>query len=106
MQYTWAKSIDDALLGRRGDPMIAQNWLDLRAERGRSNFDQRHLIGMSVQYTTGMGMRGGTLAARLDATLLQEWTFGAQITFGTGSAAHAGLRGCRRGHRRHGNPAP
>ena len=33
VQYTWAKGLDDAALGGSGF-LIAQNWLDLRAERG------------------------------------------------------------------------
>ena len=37
---------------------IAQNWLDLRAERGLSTFDQRHLLNLQMQYTTGMGKGG------------------------------------------------
>ena len=40
---------------------IAQNWLDLSAERGLSTFDQRHLLTLQMQYTTGMGLGGGTL---------------------------------------------
>jgi len=61
--YTFAKAIDDAALGGRGQggQVIAQNWLNLAAERGRSNFDQRHQATAQVQYTTGIGVRGGTL---------------------------------------------
>ncbi|HET8546809.1 MAG TPA: TonB-dependent receptor [Bryobacteraceae bacterium] len=86
LQYTLAKSIDDAALGGRneGARLIAQNWLDLRAERALSNFDQRHLLAATVQYTTGMGLRGGALAAGRVAALLREWTFGSQITAGSG----------------------
>ena len=40
---------------------IAQNWLDLEAERGPSSFDQRHLLSVQAQYTTGVGVTGGTL---------------------------------------------
>ena len=43
--------------------LIAQNWLDLSAERGRSNFDQRHLVTFQTQYTTGAGS-GGFLSYR------------------------------------------
>ena len=39
--------------------VIAQNWLDLSAERGLSNFDQRHLLNLQMQYTTGQGIGGG-----------------------------------------------
>jgi hypothetical protein len=36
---------------------IAQNWLDLEAERGPSSFDQRHLLSVQAQYTTGSRRR-------------------------------------------------
>src|SRR5262249_7435797 len=41
LQYTYSKSIDDSSLGgqNQGGRLIAQNWLDLSAERGLSNFD-------------------------------------------------------------------
>jgi trimeric autotransporter adhesin len=81
LQYTYAKSLDNASLGGR---LIAQNWLDLDAERARSNFDQRHSLSASAQYTTGMGMRGGTLLNGWRGALLKEWTFGTQITAGSG----------------------
>ena len=77
-QYTWAKALDDAALGGSGF-LIAQNWLDLRGERGRSNFDQRHVIALLTQYTTGGGAGGGRTAA-----LLREWTIATQLNFGTG----------------------
>ncbi|MBZ5612141.1 MAG: carboxypeptidase regulatory-like domain-containing protein [Acidobacteriia bacterium] len=86
LQYTYSKSIDDAALGGRnqGGSVIAQNWLDLAAERGLSNFDQRHLVTAQVQYTTGMGIRGGTLVNGWKGALLKEWTVASQITAGTG----------------------
>ena len=54
LQYTYSKSIDNATLGGRsnGSSLIAQNWQDLSAERARSNFDQRHLLNATFQYTT------------------------------------------------------
>src|SRR5581483_2817057 len=89
LEYTYAKAIDDdAVLGGAGAILntqpptaqnspeagimalsraggapaaIAQNWLDLSAERGLSTFDQRHLLTLQMQYTTGMGLGGGTL---------------------------------------------
>ncbi|MBI4906422.1 MAG: TonB-dependent receptor [Acidobacteria bacterium] len=82
-QYTWAHSIDNAALGARGS-VIAQDWLNLSGERGRSNFDQRHLLTASMQYTTGMGMRGGALTGGWRGRLLKEWTFGSQLTRGSG----------------------
>lgn len=84
--YTYAKSIDNASLGgkNQGGGFTAQNWLDLRAERGRSNFDQRHLLTGTVMYTTGMGIKGGGLATGKLAKLLKEWALGSQFNIGTG----------------------
>ena len=63
---------------------IAQNWLDPGAERGLSTFDQRQLLSLQVQYTTGMGIAGGTLLTGWRGTLFKEWTFATQITAGSG----------------------
>jgi hypothetical protein len=105
LQYTYSKSIDDdAALGGQGSgalgsaspgsgisggssPLnlpIAQNWLDLSAERGLSTFDQRQLLSLQMQYTTGMGLRGGTLLSGWKSTLFKDWTVATQITAGTG----------------------
>jgi trimeric autotransporter adhesin len=112
LQYTFAKSIDDdsavggqgAILPPQGStpsnpfsfgqgtptgtsqsgPTIAQNWLDLRAEKGLSTFDQHHLLNAQLQYTTGMGVRGGTLLSGWKGRLFKEWTFLTQITAGSG----------------------
>jgi trimeric autotransporter adhesin len=65
-------------------PTIAQDWRDLRAERGLSTFDQRHLVNVVIQYTTGMGMSGGTLLSGWKGRLYKEWTVQTQINGGTG----------------------
>ncbi len=65
-------------------PVIAQNWLNLAGERGRSTFDQRHLLSLQMQYTSGMGIRGGTLLKGWTGALLKEWTFATLITAGSG----------------------
>jgi hypothetical protein len=84
-QYTYAKSIDDAGLGGRGaNAVVAQNWLDLSAERGLSPFDQRHLATFSAQYTSGMGMHGGTLLTGWRGAALKGWTLLTNITVGSG----------------------
>jgi hypothetical protein len=107
--YTYSKSIDDAsLLGGQGHTSsasqsglsqgetltvstaqpstaaIAQNWLDLRAERSLSSFDQRHLLNVQAQYTSGQGLEGGTLLGGWPGRLLKEWTLFTQISAGTG----------------------
>jgi hypothetical protein len=99
LDYVYAKSIDnDSSLGGTGyvptsstttagvstTESIAQNWLDLRAERSRSSFDQRHLLKFQVQYTTGQGLGGGALLGGWRGRLLKEWTISSQLSAGTG----------------------
>jgi len=113
LQYTFSKSIDDdAALGGQGAVItptavtqsggsttqagspassgnpptfaIAQNWRDLSAERGLSTFDQRHLLSLQLQYTTGMGVAGGTLLSGWRGALLKEWTFATLTGAGSG----------------------
>jgi hypothetical protein len=101
--YTYSKSIDDdAALGGQGQAAassddeqttasapaasatIAQNWLNLHAERSLSSFDQRHLLSLQAQYTSGEGLGGGTLMTGRRGRLLKEWTLLTDITAGTG----------------------
>jgi hypothetical protein len=85
VQYTFAKALDDAGVGGRGAATVtAQNWLDLRAERGRSPFDQRHNAAITMQYTSGMGLGGGTLLSGWRGTLVKDWTFSSIINLGSG----------------------
>jgi Carboxypeptidase regulatory-like domain/TonB dependent receptor-like, beta-barrel len=104
LDYTFSKSIDDSSLGGRTSPLtpvvtgpgaapqngagsapvIAQNWLNLSAERALSNFDQRHLASLVLQYTTGMGIGGGTLVGGWRSALFKEWTFLSNVSAGTG----------------------
>ena len=58
--------------------------MNLGAERSRSDFDQRHLANLQLQYSTGMGIKGGTLLSGWKGRLWKEWTFASQITAGSG----------------------
>jgi hypothetical protein len=85
--YTYSKSFDDAALGGGGGgggSVIAQNWLDLSAERGPSRFDQRHVFTLQTQYSTGVGVRGGTLLHGWRGTIVKGWTVTTNLTAGTG----------------------
>ena len=94
--YTYSKSIDDdAVLGGQGHATasegstsgaaaIAQNWLNPRAERGLSTFDQRNLLNAQAQYTSGQGLGGGDLMRGWSGRLLKEWTVLTTIAYGTG----------------------
>lgn len=98
--YTYAHSIDDdAVLGGQGhvtagaqttmaagegNASIAQDWRNLRAERARSTFDQRHLVNLQVQYTSGQGLGGGDLLGGWRGRVLKDWTVATQVVAGTG----------------------
>jgi trimeric autotransporter adhesin len=85
VQYTYSRSIDDAAaLGGGGLGTVAQNWLNLEAERGLSTFDQRHLANIVLQYTSGMGLGGGALLTGWRGRVIRGWTFVDVINVGTG----------------------
>ncbi len=65
--YTWAKSIDDAssFFASTGDPNYPQDSANVRAERGRSNFDVRQRISVSYTYDLPFGRGRGRAAALL-----------------------------------------
>lgn len=110
LDYTYSKAIDDdAMLGGQGvsaasnnaspmgrggvsasgggqsSPTIAQNWRDLGAERGLSSFDQRNVLKAQLQYTTGMGLGGGTLMSGWRGRMFKEWSFLTSITAASGT---------------------
>ena len=71
--YTFAKATDNAAAFTTADlngGVIAQNWLDLDAERAPSAFDERHLLTAQVEYA-------GT-------SFLRNWVFTSQLTVGSG----------------------
>jgi trimeric autotransporter adhesin len=88
--YTYAKAIDDAALGgspngkTQASTFVAQNWLDLSADRALSSFDQRHTLVAQLQYSSGTGLKGGTLMGGWRGRVLKEWTFLTDITAATG----------------------
>jgi hypothetical protein len=74
--YTWSKSIDDAsdFFPSAGDPNFPQDSYNVRAERGRSNFDVRQRLSVSYSYDLPLGK----------SKLLSGWqTFGI-LTFQSG----------------------
>jgi trimeric autotransporter adhesin len=85
-QYTFSKAIDDAMLGGRGQggSLVAQDWLNLAAERGLSNFDQRHVATFQAQYSSGVGLGGGALMSGWRGAIFKEWTLATQINVGSG----------------------
>ena len=95
--YQFSKSIDNAGTGGRGQggTPVAQNWLDLSAERGLSSFDARHNLSLQLQYSTGMGTAGGTLANGWRGALMKDWTISGNISLRSGSPFTALIGGNR-----------
>jgi hypothetical protein len=86
-QYTYSVASDNAgafTSAALSGAVVAQNWRDLEAERGPSPFNQRHLFTADVQYTTGVGVRGGGLLTGTRGALVKGWTFTSQLTAGSG----------------------
>jgi len=87
VSYTWSKSIDDAsnFFSSAGDPNFPQNSYDVRAERGRSNFDVRHRLSVSYSYDLpfGKGRRYLTDDGWL-STVLSGWQSFGVVTFQSG----------------------
>lgn len=88
-QYTLAKSTDDAATFANGaitpgSLSIAQDWRALAAERGPSSFDQRHHLDLQAQYTTGVGLKGGTLVDGFWGSAWKDWTVAADLSGGSG----------------------
>ncbi|HTM04614.1 MAG TPA: carboxypeptidase regulatory-like domain-containing protein [Vicinamibacterales bacterium] len=75
--YTLAEARDNATAFNgpaTGGTALAQDWRDLDAEYSWSNFDQRHVFAGQVQYTTGVGVRGGGLMNGFTGALYKGWT--------------------------------
>jgi hypothetical protein len=86
-QYTLSKATDNATAFTGASltgGAIAQDWRNLDAELGPSSFDQRHLLTATVEYTTGVGTRGGGLLTGIKGALLKGWTTAAQLNAGSG----------------------
>jgi hypothetical protein len=95
--YQFAKSIDNAGTGGRGqaNTVVAQNWLDLSAERALSSFDSRHNLSLQFQYSTGMGKDGGTLVDGWKGVLMKDWTISGNLTLRSGTPFTAIVGGSR-----------
>ncbi len=85
--YTWSKSIDDAsnFFTSAGDPNFPQDSLNVRDERGRSNFDVRQRLSVSYSYDIPIG-KGHSLAGGqgLVTGLLSGWQTYGVVTLQSG----------------------
>jgi hypothetical protein len=84
--YVFSKSIDDASSIGGGAVVVAQNPLNLAAERGLSSFDQRHKFTGDVLYELpfGTGKRWLSAAGPLRRAF-GEWTVSGSFTIASGT---------------------
>ena len=72
--YQFAKSIDDSSTFGGVGNTVAQNWLDVSAERGLSSFDVRHEFTASFNWTSPIAGPGNHVSAEsVEGRLLKDW---------------------------------
>ncbi|MDP8980313.1 MAG: hypothetical protein M3O35_06960, partial [Acidobacteriota bacterium] len=92
--YTFSKSIDDSSTFGGAGNTVAQNWLDLSAERGLSSFDRRHSFDMNGILTSPVGGPKSRLApGGWPARLLKDWTLNGSLVAQTGTPLTARVLG-------------
>jgi hypothetical protein len=84
--YTFSKSIDDASTFGNTGTTVAQNWLDISAERSLSNFDRRQTLTWNWIYTSPFGTATSRVAGTSTAgRLLRDWQLSGGLTAETGT---------------------
>jgi hypothetical protein len=78
--YTFSKSIDDSSTFGGSANAVAQNYLDLSAERGLSSFDRRHVLQGHWMLTSRFEENQSTWTARL----LKDWSLSGSVVAETG----------------------
>ncbi|MGA2588574.1 MAG: carboxypeptidase-like regulatory domain-containing protein [Bryobacteraceae bacterium] len=92
--YTFSKSIDDASSFGGAGGTVAQNWLDLAAERGVSSFNRTHVFTMTWVYTSPFGNPNSRFAASGWAgRWLRNWSLSGGITAESGTPLTARFLG-------------
>ncbi len=93
--YTFSKALDDdfsyggssqvqAGTSSAGSSLVAQDWRHPEAQRGLSTFDQRNVLALQFQYTTGMGLGGRPLMSGWRGLIYKEWTILTNINMASG----------------------
>jgi hypothetical protein len=78
VSFSYNKAIDDT-------GSTAQNWQDLAAERDRSSGIRNKTLNVSLQYSTGVGARGGGLVNGWKGVLFKDWTVMPSIVVASGA---------------------
>jgi hypothetical protein len=92
--YQFARSIDNSSTFGGAGNTVAQNWLDVAAERGLSSFDVRHQLQASFVWSSPAGGPGSHMAPDGKMTrLLKDWQLSGSITAQTGNPLTARVLG-------------
>jgi hypothetical protein len=91
--------MDDGMLGGRGQggSVLAQNWLDLKAERALSPSNQTNRLNGSLQFSSGQGLHAAALLKGWKATVLKDWTISPNVTLASGTPETPVLAATTRG---------
>ncbi len=94
--YTFSRSIDDVSSFDGLSNVVAQDANDLRAERGLSSFDRRHVLILSYILTSPIGDRSTFISASGPlGRMLKNWTLEASLIAESGLPFTARLLGNR-----------
>jgi hypothetical protein len=91
--YTFSKSIDDSSTFGGAGNTVAQNWLDLAAERGLSSFDRRHVLTTNWVWTSPAGADSAQTHLSPTGRLLANWQISGGLTAETGTPLTARVLG-------------
>jgi hypothetical protein len=92
--YVFSKSIDDSSTFGGAGNTVAQNWLDLAAERGLSSFNRTHVFDMQWVLTSPFGNPNSHFASTgWSGRALRNWTLSGGLTAETGTPLTARVLG-------------
>ena len=86
VSYSYSKLMDDGMLGGRGQggSVLAQNWLDLKAERALSPSNQTNRLSTGLQFSSGQGLHAAALLHGWKAHVLKDWTVMTNVNIASG----------------------
>ncbi len=92
--YEWSKSIDDSSSFGGAGNTVAQDWLNISAERGLSSFDMRHQATLGFVWTSPVAGPGSHMSGEsLTGRLLKDWQLSGNLTAHTGTPLTARVLG-------------
>jgi hypothetical protein len=94
LYYQFAKSIDDSSTFGGVGNTVAQNWLDIEADRGLSSFDVRHEFQSNFVWTSPIAGQGSRIAPdSAGGRLLRDWQLSGGVVLQTGNPLTARVLG-------------